>query len=96
MDITYPSGNVSVDFNAKTVTHNTPFDLNLDFASDPHARDSLGAATNAFVQAILDGKPVPVTAEDGYKALEMALIIDRGTVWKRPKAEKPKAEKEDL
>ena len=81
MDITFPSGTVTVDFNAKTLTHDTPFDLNLDFARDPRAQDSLGAATNAFVQAVLDGKPVPITAQDGYNALEMALIIDRGTIW---------------
>lgn len=81
MDITYPSGTVSIDFNAKTLTHNTPFDLNADFAQTPIAKDSLGAATNAFVDAILNDKPVPITAQDGYKALEMALIIDRGIPW---------------
>ena len=81
MDITYPSGTVSIDFNVKTLTHNTPFDLNADFAQTPIAKDSLGAATNAFVDAILNDKPVPITAQDGYKALEMALIIDRGIPW---------------
>ena len=76
MDITYPSGTVSIDFNAKTLTHNTPFDLNADFGQDPDAKDSLGAATNAFIEAVLDGKAVPVTAEDGYNALKLALVID--------------------
>ena len=83
MDITFPSGTVSIDFNAKTLTHDTSFDLSPDFAQDPLAKDSLGAATNAFVQAVLDGKPIPITAQDGYKALEMALIIDRGTLWEK-------------
>ena len=78
MEIVYPSGTVFIDFNAKTLTHNTPFDLDADFAQKPIAQDSLGAGTNAFVQAILDGKQVPVSAEDGYRALEMALIIDKG------------------
>jgi len=76
MDITYPSGTVSIDFNAKTLSHNTPFDLNANFGEDPSAKDSLGAASHAFVEAVLDGSPVPVTAQDGYNALKLALIID--------------------
>jgi len=76
MDIIYPSGIVRIDFNAKTLVHDTPFDLNSDFGDDPAAKDSLGAAMNAFIEAVLDGKPVPITAEDGYQALKLALIID--------------------
>ena len=83
MEITYPSGMVSIDFNAKTLTHNTPFDLNADFGADPAAKDSLGAATNAFIEAVLDGKPVPVTAEDGYNALKLALCIDGELTWEK-------------
>ena len=60
MDITYPSGIVSIDFNAKTMTHDTPFDLDINFANNPLAKDSLGAATNAFVAAILSDKPIPI------------------------------------
>lgn len=81
MDITYPSGTVKIDFNAKTLTHNTPFDLNANFGQNPSAKDSLGAATNAFIEAVLDGKPVPVTAEDGYHALKLALCIDGEETW---------------
>ena len=76
MDIKYPSGDVHIDFNAKTMRHSTPFDLNENFADDPIAQDSLGAATNSFVQAILDGMPVMITAQDGYNALKLALQID--------------------
>ena len=81
MDIRYPSGIVSIDFNAKTLTHNTPFDLNADFGEDPAAKDSLGAASNAFIEAVLDGTPVPVTAQDGYNALKLALAIDGEIPW---------------
>jgi len=83
LDVIYPSGNVSIDFNAKTLSHTTPFDLNADFGADPMAKDSLGAATNAFIEAVLDGKAVPVSAEDGYKALKLALIIDGEISWER-------------
>ena len=83
MDITYPSGTVSIDFNAKTLTHNTPFELNEKFGDDPAAKDSLGAASNAFIEAVLDGKAVPITAEDGYNALKLALCIDGELKWER-------------
>ncbi len=76
MTITYPSGTVSIDFNAKTLTHDTPFALNADFGDDPMAQDSLGAATNAFVEAVLDGKPVPITGGNGLRALQAALQVD--------------------
>ena len=83
MDITYPSGTVSIDFNAKTLTHDTPFELNENFGDDPAAKDSLGAASNAFIEAVLDGKAVPITAEDGYNALKLALCIDGELEWER-------------
>jgi len=83
MDIAYPSGTVSIDFNAKTLTHNTPFDLNADFGEDPSAKDSLGAASAAFIDAVLDGTPIPVTAEDGYNALKLALCIDGDLKWEK-------------
>lgn len=81
MDISYPSGDVHIDFNSKTLTHNTPFDLNTDFGEDPSAKDSLGAASHAFIEAVLDGTDVPVSAQDGYNALQLALIIDGETPW---------------
>ena len=81
MEITYPSGTVHIDFNAKTLTHNTPFDLNENFGEDPSAKDSLGAASEAFISAILDGTPIPVTALDGYNALKLALVIDGEEKW---------------
>ena len=81
MDITYPSGEVHIDFNAKTLTHNTPFDLNENFGQDPSAKDSLGASSNAFIEAVLDGAAVPVTALDGYNALKLALAIDGEIPW---------------
>ena len=76
MEITYPSGQAIIDFNAKTLSHDTPFDLNANFAESPAAKDSLGAATDRFVNAILGQADVMVSAQDGYKALKLALQID--------------------
>lgn len=76
MELTYESGTVTIDFNAKTLVNSSKYDLNGAFGEDPSARDSLGAATNAFVEAILDGKPVPITGGNGLRALNAALIVD--------------------
>ena len=76
MTLKYPSGTVLIDFAAKTLQHNTPFALNGDFGSDPSAADSLGAATNSFISAILDGTFVSASAQDGLTAARVALQID--------------------
>lgn len=76
MTLKYPSGTVLIDFAAKTLQHDTPFELNGDFGSDPSAADSLGAATQSFIAAILDGTPVSATAQDGLTAARVALQID--------------------
>ena len=76
MTIQYLSGTVHIDFNAKTLTHDTPFDLNVDFGDDPRAQDSLGTATDIFVQAVLDKTKVLVTAREGEIAVKTALQID--------------------
>ncbi|MEP1230418.1 MAG: Gfo/Idh/MocA family oxidoreductase [Litorimonas sp.] len=77
MEIEYPSGKVYIDFNAKTVQHDTPFDLDSDFAQNPIARDSLGAATDSFVKSILQATPIAITAQNGYDAVKLAVLIDQ-------------------
>lgn len=78
MKLTYPSGEVRIDFNAKTLTHSTDFALDENFADNMIAKDSLGAATDIFVNAVLDGSPVLVSAEEGAIAVRTAMMIDRG------------------
>ncbi|HHL43511.1 MAG TPA: Gfo/Idh/MocA family oxidoreductase [Hellea balneolensis] len=76
MHIQYPSGKLSIDFVAKTFKDDTGFGFNPDFTNDPRAKDSLGAAVDAFARSVLDGAPVVVSGEAGRDALEMALHID--------------------
>ena len=76
MTLTYPSGKVRVDFNAKTLTQTCDFDLDPNFGDNPLAKDSLGAATDSFVSAILDGTPVEITGGHGLRALDAALKVD--------------------
>ena len=77
MRLTYPSGDVLIDFNAKTLVNHTDFDLNPDFGHSPMAQDSLGAATDSFVSAVLDGTDVEITGGHGLRALNVALQIDK-------------------
>jgi len=76
--IEYPDGHLIIDFANKTYENTTGYDFNPDFNDDPSASDSLGAATNAFTESILDGAPVVVPGIAGLNALEIALQIDEG------------------
>jgi predicted dehydrogenase len=74
--IEYPSGHLIIDFVNKTFENTTDFGFNENFADDPLAMDSLGAATDAFTSSILDGTPVAIPAIAGLNALDIALQID--------------------
>lgn len=76
MTITYPSGRVVIDFNAKTLLNETTYDLNADFGDTALAKDSLGAASAAFISAIMEGGIVPVSVTDGLIAVRVAAQID--------------------
>ena len=76
MRIRYPSGEVHIDFNAKTVAHDTGFDLNSDFANHPDAKDSLAAGLNEFVAAIQEKRPSLIDGEAGMAVVKAALQID--------------------
>ena len=81
MVLTYPSGTVTIDFNAKTLTQTAGvlaagFDLDANFGDNPLASDSLGAATDSFVSAVLDGTPIEITGGHGLRALDAALKVD--------------------
>ncbi len=78
MRVTYASGQVHIDFNTKTLINDSDHDLNTDFGSSELAQDSLGAATQLFVAAIMDRGPVLVSAQDGLIAVNVATQIDGG------------------
>jgi len=76
MKITYPSGIVDIDFIGKTLTNSTSFKLNENFGEDERAKDSLGAATDIFVRAVLDDTAVLVSAFNGALAAKIAIQLD--------------------
>jgi predicted dehydrogenase len=75
MRIVYPSGEVRVDFVARTFENSTPFRLDPEFADK--MRDPLGANVSRFLDAVLGVAPrPPVTGEEGLAALDLILAID--------------------
>ncbi|GJL93317.1 MAG: oxidoreductase [Hyphococcus sp.] len=80
MNLVYEDGLVEFDFVNRKATNTTPFPLHADFSDDalPLAfRDPLGFGADAFVKAVLAGSAPIVRGEDGRRALEWALAIER-------------------
>ncbi|HEX3364400.1 Gfo/Idh/MocA family oxidoreductase [Phenylobacterium sp.] len=78
MKIVYPSGEVEIDFVARTLRNTTPFALNANYADTPAGRDPLGASVEGFLMAVRGEAPRPiVNAEEAIRALDLALAIEQ-------------------
>lgn len=77
MRAVYPSGEVKIDFLARTFENTTSFPLNAAFAETRIGSDPLGANVEAFIDAVLGVGPRPVvTGEEALAVLELALAVD--------------------
>jgi predicted dehydrogenase len=78
MRIVYPSGEVAIDFLARTFVTTTPFRLNADFADTPAGKDPLGTSVKGFLDAVTGKAPRPVvTAAEAAKALDLTLAVEQ-------------------
>jgi len=78
MRIVYPSGEVEIDFVARTFRNTTPFALNPDYADTPAAKDPLGASVEGFLMAVRGEAPRPVvTAAEAIAALDLAIAVEQ-------------------
>lgn len=78
MRLVYPSGEVEIDFLARTFRNTTPFALNAGFADTPSGADPLGASIEGFLQAVRGQAPRPVvTAGEAIRALDLALAVEQ-------------------
>ncbi len=78
MRIVYPSGEVEVDFMARTFRNTTPFVLNADITDTPAGRDPLGVSVTGFLDAVRGLAPRPiVTADEAIGALDLALAVEQ-------------------
>ena len=76
----YPSGEVKIDFLARTFENTTSFPLNAAFAETRIGSDPLGANVAAFIDAVLDVAPRPaVTGQEALAVLELALAVDEAS-----------------
>lgn len=77
MKVVFPSGEVEIDFLARTFRNTTPFELNPDFADTPAGRDPLGVSVHSFLMAAGGHAPRPVvTGDEAIAALELALAVE--------------------
>lgn len=80
MRAVYPSGEVKIDFLARTFENSTSFPLNPAFAETRIGADPLGANVAAFIDSVLGVGPRPVvTGEEALAVLELALEADRAS-----------------
>jgi predicted dehydrogenase len=78
MRIVYPSGEVEIDFMARTYRNTTPFALNADLAGTPAGTDPLGVSVQGFLKAARGEAPRPiVTLDEAIRALDLALAVEQ-------------------
>lgn len=79
MRVVYPSGEVEIDFMARSFRNTTPFTLNPDFADTPAGKDPLAASVEGFLKAVRGEAPRPVvTADEAIRALDLAIAVEQG------------------
>lgn len=77
MRLVYPSGEVVIDFMAKTFANSTPWALNPDYAETAQGKDPLGSSVSAFLAAVRGQAAMPlVTGEEAVEALDLALRVE--------------------
>jgi len=77
MRIVYASGEVEIDFMARTFANTTPHRLNPGYAETAQGKDPLGASVSAFLAAVRGQAPRPlVTGEEALEALDLALRVE--------------------
>ena len=78
MKLIYPSGELVIDFVARTFHNTTGFALDEHFTETPAGRDPLGASVREFIDAVRGVSPRPlVTAEEAARALDLALAVEQ-------------------
>jgi predicted dehydrogenase len=78
MRIVYPSGEVKIDFLARSFENTSNVALDAGFADTPAGRDPLGANVTRFIDAVLGTAPRPaVTGQEAKDALQIGLDADK-------------------
>ncbi len=76
--ISYPSGEVAIDFLGSAFSNTTPLDLDASFAVTPQVRDRLSASLAQFLAAVRDRNIGPLAdVAAGVRALDLALAVEQ-------------------
>ncbi len=80
MRAVYPSGEMKIDFIARTFENSTNSPLNAAFAETRIGADPLGANVTQFIDAVLGVAPRPaVDGSEALSVLELALDVDKAS-----------------
>jgi predicted dehydrogenase len=80
MRAVYPSGEVRIDFLARSFENTTRFPLNANFAETRIGSDPLGANVATFIDAVLGQAARPVVnGPEALAVLELALAVDEAS-----------------
>jgi predicted dehydrogenase len=78
MRIVYPSGEIDIDFVARTFRNTTPFTLDTGYAETPAGQDPLGASVEGFLAAVRGDAPRPIVdADEAIRALDLAIAVEQ-------------------
>ena len=75
--ITYPSGEVAIDFVRGEVIDGAALGLDAGFAARPQSRDRLSVSLARFLAAVRGEGRVLADAGDGVRALDLALAVEQ-------------------
>ena len=74
MRVTYPSGEIFIDFLTRAVTNSTDYPVSADIADQ--LPDPLGAADTAFFASCLTGSTVLVPGHEAAEAVRVAELVE--------------------
>jgi len=78
MKLTYPSGELEIDFISRGFRNTTGFALNPDFQDTAGAKDPLGASVAGFLACVRGEVERPiVTAAEAARALDLGLAVEQ-------------------
>lgn len=75
MTLSYPSGEIAIDFLTRDITNTTGFAVEADIAG--RVPDPLGAADFAFFASCLQGAPVLVPGREAAEAVRTAELVEK-------------------
>ncbi len=78
MDVTYPSGTISLNFLTRSIENSTGYDITADVSDI--IPDPLGAADEAFFEAALGLRDCPIPGHEAARAVSFAELAEHDAI----------------